>query len=238
MWKNIVCRFKIPQSIVTENGSWFDSKVYRNFCHELKTRNLYSTPRYPQSNGQAEASNKTLLTALKKCLHSAKGKWVEELPGVLWAYRTISRKLTRISPFALTYGMQVIIPTEIGIPTFRTEIHEKANAEVVTKDLDMKNELHEVADVCITSYQQRLTNLYNKHVNPHAFRAGDLVLRSVFENMADLVAGKFQPYWEGPYVIARVGLARSYALNKQDEAPVPRMWNAMHLKRYYHQSFL
>ena len=73
----------IPQSIVTDNGSQFDSIVYRNFYHELKVRNLYLTPRYPQSNGQAEASNKTLLTTLKKRLHSAKGKWAEELPGVL-----------------------------------------------------------------------------------------------------------------------------------------------------------
>ena len=83
IWKNIVCRFGIPRSIVSYNGQQFDSRVYRDFCQELKIRNLYSTPRYPQSNGQAEASNKTLLTALKKRLDSAKGQWVEELPRVL-----------------------------------------------------------------------------------------------------------------------------------------------------------
>ena len=83
IWKNIVCRFGIPRSIVSDNGPQFDNRVYRDFCQELKIKNLYSTPRYPQSNGQAEASNKTLLTALKKRLDSAKGKWVEELPGVL-----------------------------------------------------------------------------------------------------------------------------------------------------------
>ena len=83
IWKNIVCWFGIPRSIVSDNGLQFDNRVYRDFFQELKIRNLYSTPRYPQSNGQAEASNKTLLTALKKRLDSAKGKWVEELPGVL-----------------------------------------------------------------------------------------------------------------------------------------------------------
>ena len=83
IWKNIVCWFGIPRSIVSDNGPHFDSRVYRDFCQELKIKNLYSTPRYPQSNGQAEASNKTLLTALKKRLDSAKGKWVEELPRVL-----------------------------------------------------------------------------------------------------------------------------------------------------------
>ena len=94
IWKNVVCRFSIPRSIVSDNGPQFDSRVYRDFCQELKIKNLYSTPRNPQSNGQAEAYNKTLLTALKKWLDSAKGKWVEELPGVLWAYRTTARKPT------------------------------------------------------------------------------------------------------------------------------------------------
>ena len=65
VWKNIVCQFGIPQSIVTDNGSQFNSRVYRDFCHDLKIGNLYSTLRYPQSNGQAKASNKALLTALK-----------------------------------------------------------------------------------------------------------------------------------------------------------------------------
>ena len=45
--KNIVCRFRIAQSIVTDNGPQFDNRVFRNFCRELKIKNLYSTPRYP-----------------------------------------------------------------------------------------------------------------------------------------------------------------------------------------------
>ena len=129
--------------------------------------------------------------------------------------------------------MEAIIPTEIRVPTLRTDIPTKSNAKAVTKDLDMTYELREAAVVCIASYQQRLTNLYNRHVKPCAFRARDLVLRRIFENMADLVACKFQPNWEGPYMIVKVGVARSYALNKLDGTSIPRMWNAMHLKRYY-----
>ena len=124
IWKNIVCRFGIPRSIVLDNQRQFDSQVYINFCQELKIKNLYSTPWYSQSNGQAEASNKTLLTALKKRLDTAKGKWVDELPEVLWAYRMIARRPIGISPFALTYGMETIIPTEIGMPTLRTDMPE------------------------------------------------------------------------------------------------------------------
>ena len=46
IWKNIVCRFGIPRSIVSDNGPQFDSRVYINFYHELKIKNLYSTSRY------------------------------------------------------------------------------------------------------------------------------------------------------------------------------------------------
>ena len=147
IWKNIVCRFDILRSIVSYNGPQFHSRAYKNFCQELKIKNLYSTSRYPQSNDQAEASNKTILTALKKRLDSAKGKWVDELPEVLRACRTIARRPIGISPFTLTYGMEAIVPTEIGMPTLRTDISEQSNAETVIKDLCMAGELREVAVV-------------------------------------------------------------------------------------------
>ena len=99
------------------------------------------------------------------------------------------------------------------MPTLRTKILEKANDEAVTEDLDMTDELREAIAVRIASYQQKLTNLYNKHVKPRAFRTRDLVLRRVFENTADLVASKFQPNWEGSYIIVGVGAAGSYTLN-------------------------
>ena len=97
----------------------------------------------------------------------------------------------------------------------------------------MENELREAAAIRIASYQQRMTNLYNRRVRPRMFRARDLVLRRVFKNTADPAVGKLQPNWEGLYMIVKVGATGSYALNKLDGTPVPRMWNVTHLKRYY-----
>ena len=218
---------------MSDNGLQFDSRVYRDFCQELKIKNLYSTPRHPQSNDQAEAPKKTLLTALKKRLDFAKGKWVDELPGVLWAYRTTARKPTGISLFALTYGMEAVIPTEIGLPTIRTATPESENAESIARELDISDELREAVTIRITSYQRHLANSYNRWVKPRVFWPGDLVLRKVFENTADPTVGKFQPNWEGPYVVTQTGEAGSYAIDKTDGAPVPRMWNSVHLRRYY-----
>ena len=128
--------------------------------------------------------------------------------------------------------MVAIIHIEIEMPTLRTKVPGKDNAEAITKDLDMTNEFHEAAAMHIASYQQKPTNLYNRKVKSHAFQTKDLVLRRVFENTADPTARKFQPNWEGLYMIVKVGAAGSYALNKLDGALVTKMWNAMHLKRY------
>ena len=82
-WKNIVTHFRIPHSLISDNGLQFDSKSFRRYCCELGITNMYSTPTYPQRNGQAEAINKVIVSRHKKMLDNAKGRWVEELPHVL-----------------------------------------------------------------------------------------------------------------------------------------------------------
>ena len=73
VWKNIVTRFRVPDTLISDNGLQFDSTTFCNFCRGLGIMNRYSTPTYPQSNGQAEAVNKTILKRLKRRLDSAKG---------------------------------------------------------------------------------------------------------------------------------------------------------------------
>ena len=83
VWRNIVTRFVIPESLVLDNGLQFDSKAFREFCGNLGITNQYSTPTYPQSNGQVEVTNKAIVNGLKRRLEGAKGRWADELPSVL-----------------------------------------------------------------------------------------------------------------------------------------------------------
>ena len=86
IWKNIVTRFGVPHTLISDNGLQFDSKAFKKYCSDLGIKNRYSTPAYPQGNGQAEVVNKVIVSGLKKKLDNAKGKWVEELPHVFWTY--------------------------------------------------------------------------------------------------------------------------------------------------------
>ncbi|XP_062075333.1 uncharacterized protein LOC133779379 [Humulus lupulus] len=66
--------------------------------------------------------NGTPFQNAKKNLEDKKGAWVKELPKVLWAYRTTKRSSTGKSPYAMVYGTEAVIPTEVGLPSLRTEI--------------------------------------------------------------------------------------------------------------------
>ena len=74
VWKNIITRFRVPGSLISDNGLQFDSKAFREFCYDLGIKNRYFTPAYPQSNGKAETINKTILNGLKKMLDGAMGR--------------------------------------------------------------------------------------------------------------------------------------------------------------------
>ena len=111
-------------------------------------KNIYITLAYPQGNGQAETVNKVIVNGLKKRLDDAKGKWVEELPYVLWMYRTTPQRLIRETSFSMTYGAEAIIPLKTGFLTLRTSAFiSDGNDELLNKSLDLIEELRKNAMV-------------------------------------------------------------------------------------------
>ena len=137
MWKNIVMRFGVSNSLISDNGLQFDSRAFRKFCCDLNIKNRYSTPVYPQSNGQAEATNKAIVNGLKKRLDGPKGRWAKELPKVLWAYQTTPRRSTGETPFSLTYGAEAVVPDEINLCSARVvEFVPAQNGRLLVESLD------------------------------------------------------------------------------------------------------
>ena len=103
VWKSIVCKFRIPRVLVSNNGWQFDNTPSRDFCEQLGIKNHYSSPSHPQAHGQAKVANRSLLKIIKTRLRGAKKVWPDELPGVLWAYRMTVRTLTREILFKLAH---------------------------------------------------------------------------------------------------------------------------------------
>ena len=157
VWKNIVFRFRIPYTLISDDGLQFDSKTFKRYCCNLGITNRYSTLAYPQGNGQAEAVNKVIVSGLKKRLNDAKGKWVEELPHILWTYRTTPRKSIGETPFSMTYRAKAVIPLETRFPTLRTSSFTlSSNDGPLEKILDLIEEQRESVMVQLAYYQHKL----------------------------------------------------------------------------------
>ena len=124
IWRDIVCRFEVPRVIVTDHGKQFDCDSFRTFCDNLRIQLRFALVAYPQANGQVEVSNKTILHGLRTRLERAKGTWVDELPSILWVYRTTGQVATGETPFNLVCGTEALIPIEISTKSPRLMAYE------------------------------------------------------------------------------------------------------------------
>ena len=113
-------------------------------------------------------------------MDDAKGKWVEELPHVLWTYRTTPRRSTSETPFSMTYGAETVIPLETGIPTLRTSsFMPSSNDGLLEKSLDLIEERRENAMVQLAYYQHKLQQGYDANIKLRPLTIRDLVLRKI-----------------------------------------------------------
>ena len=135
-----------------------------------------------------------MLKIIKTQLEGAKGIWHEELPSVLWAYRTTARTPTRETPFQLTYGNEAVIPAKIGLTSYRVNNHDEGrNDEAIHLQLDLVDEVRVTAEQRLARYQNRMAKHYNSRVRQRDFKVEDLVLRKVMGAARDPTQGKLGP---------------------------------------------
>jgi hypothetical protein len=113
--EHIIHRFDIPQTLTTDQGASFMSKEVREFAELYRIKLLNSSSYYAQANGQAESSNRTLISLIKKKISNNPKKWHKILSEALWAHRISKHRATKVSPFVLVYGQEVVLPMEISL---------------------------------------------------------------------------------------------------------------------------
>ena len=135
-----------------------------------------------------------MLKIIKIQLEGEKGIWPKELPSVLWAYRTTTRTPTGETPFRLAYGSEAVIPTEIGLTSYKVDNHdERRNDEAMRLQLDLLDEVRTTAKQRLGRYQDLMAKHYNSRVRHRDFQVGDLVLRKVMGTGRDPTHGKIGP---------------------------------------------
>ena len=167
-------------------------------------------------------------------VREAKGKWVEYLLEVLWAYRTTRKSATQETPLALTFGTDAVVLVEIGLKSPRVELASvEHNEEALRLNLNLLDEKHEQVLKRTEDYQRKTTRYYDQKVKPMSYKPGDLVLKKLLPARKNPTHGKLGPNWEGPYIVSSVVRPSNYELQTEEGKTLPHAWNAKHLKRFY-----
>ncbi|VFQ83659.1 unnamed protein product [Cuscuta campestris] len=171
---------------------------------ELATPSLNRDEVFWVSADPLEWLDRTIINGIKKKLLSEGSKWVDELPRILWTYRTTPRRATGDTPFGLAYGFEARAPAEAVIPTRREiEYDPEVNEQNQAVEQNFVEERRDEARIRAENYRRQVKSYFDSRVKPRAFQVGDYVLRKR-EKSQPTKGGKVAKKYEGPYIIKAV----------------------------------
>jgi transposase InsO family protein len=147
---DIIHRFGVPNSIITDNGSQFTSRKFLEFCDKHHIRVDWTAVAHLQTNGQVECANDMILQGLKprifERLNKSSQKWLQELSSVIWSLRTTPSRATGFTPFFLVYGAEAVLPTDLEYGSPRVKGYdESVNQRAREDSLEQIDEARTVA---------------------------------------------------------------------------------------------
>lgn len=197
----------------------------------------HSTAYYPQGNGLAESSNKSLVNIIKKLLETNKKSWHKKLVSALWANRVSQKKYIGMSPFNLVYGVDTVFLTSLAVPVVKILQEDGSEDYHLQRRINQMIHLQQTREEFFQNtfrLQERIKKIYYRKAKANKFQIEDIVLKWDTRNEDKGKHGKFDNLWKGPFRIATYRGQNSFLLKEMSGENCPGgLVNGRVLKRYY-----
>lgn len=205
--------------MMSDNGSQFTSRVWRDFMEQSGVKIIYTTVRNPRPN-TTERVNRELGRLFRIFCAKKHTSWVAILPKLEELYNNTYHGSTGFTPCEILYGESIQLSCDQVIGA--------------GKKLDIEKVREKVKENLLMSSKTRQYQ-FNQRYRLIRFQIGDLVkIRKLNKSDANLkITKKFEALYEGPYVVSAVPYNNVYILVDPKTNKLRGKFNAIHLSKYY-----
>ena len=225
-------RFGTPKTIISDGGSHFANKIFAKLMSRYEIKHILSLAYDPQTNGQAEISNREIKRIMEKTVSSSMKDWSSKLDDALWAYRTAFKTPIGMSPYRVVFDKPCDLPLELEYKAMRAIKKLNFDLKIAKEErLLQLNELEELRNEAYDNariYKDKRKKWHDQRIMRKEFRAGDQVL--LFNSILRLFPGKLKSKWSGPYTV--VSSTTFGAITLRTDAGEEFKVNGQRLKHY------
>ncbi|RWS01320.1 hypothetical protein B4U79_13335, partial [Dinothrombium tinctorium] len=221
VFEEIICRFGVPKTVLTDQGVQFQSKLFRELINAIGSKKLQTSSYHPQCNGKTERANQTIKMALKKYCSSDQRDWDKYLKMVVFAYNNSKNATTGFSPFEIIHGFKPIQPQE--------NIKKPSTNQYVLEIQDRLDKIYKKVASNLDKAKSKQKEDFDSRHRPKNYSIGDKVLIWKEHHTPGLTR-KFEPKYFGPYEI--VGIIRPGIAYKVKTEKAIESISAQNMKSY------
>ena len=194
-----IAHWGVPRQIHTDQGSQFESDLFKEILRLLGVKKTRTTPYRPQSDGQVERLNRHIKSMLFHYLSEKQDNWDVFLGPIMMAYRASVHESTGFTPNMLMMGREIECPESVVFGTPAGE--PRPVDDFVAVILDRLVDAHEAARKSLrkaAQYQKRSYDIGAQ--KPPVYERGDAVMLTV-EAVKKGRNKKMSARWSGPYLV-------------------------------------
>ncbi|KAL2077722.1 hypothetical protein ACEWY4_027226 [Coilia grayii] len=200
LWTTVIQSFGCPETLHSDQGPNFESKVVQELCELYGCKKTHTTPYHPQGNGGCERFNQTLLSLLGTLEAEEQSRWVDHLPSLLQAYNNSIHSITGYAPAYLMFGRHVRLPVDMLLGTAPTGVAQTTSEWVGQHHQRLHDAYRRVSEHLGTA-AAKSKRLYDRTAREAPLLPGERVL---VRDCRRSGKGKLSDHWENrPHVVVR-----------------------------------
>jgi transposase InsO family protein len=238
LYEKIICNYGTPDKLLTDNGSHFRNKYMAAICAMFGIYHTFSSPYYPQGDGQVERFMRNMNDSLAALTSGRVDTWCDYVAGVQSAYNATPHAATFAAPYEMLYGHPP--PPLVRLRHVLPQVHvtKDATEEIALLKAPMEEIRKRVRTQIERSWLQRAI-AYNKgRTKVNVVVGNRCLIRLNPSQLASQTAGKLKFRWSEPVLVTAVkqsgkafdvktGDGRIFVVNATRMLPLPPShWHA------------